>query len=62
MLRKDYSYIWYEIYKIAFIFFFLGTKSDKEVEIVPQKESFYIFPHEPSSVPVGAATADIHCR
>lgn len=62
MLRKNCSYIRCVIDKIAFIFFFLAQKSGKEVKFVPQMEGFYIFPHEPSLVPVGTATADIHCK
>lgn len=62
MLGMIFSYIWCAIDKIAFIFFFLGTKSGKGVEFALQMESFYIFPHEPSLVPVDAAAADIHSR
>ena len=63
MLGMIFSYIWRAIDKIAFIFFFfLGTKSGKGVEFALQMESFYIFPHEPSLMPVDAAAADIHSR
>lgn len=48
MLGMIFSYIWRAIDKIAFIFFFLGTKSGKGVELHSKWKVSFIFPHEPS--------------